>query len=139
MTTSKKPRGFAAMHPDAVKAIAKKGGKAAHAAGTAHQYTSETARAAGRKGGLSTHAKRKGVFAHVAGSEATDKKDPHRMVEVACSSASGCAGQQHADQADGDMVGELPTKGDMKPELSGTAEGDSGAPCGGKSGCGSKS
>jgi general stress protein YciG len=32
--------------------IASKAGKAAHAKGTAHQWTSEEARAAGRKGGL---------------------------------------------------------------------------------------
>jgi general stress protein YciG len=33
------------------KEIASKGGKAAHAQGSAHQFTSEEARAAGRKGG----------------------------------------------------------------------------------------
>jgi hypothetical protein len=43
-------RGFAAMDPKAVREIAHKGGKAAHAAGTAHEFTSEEARAAGRKG-----------------------------------------------------------------------------------------
>ena len=33
--------------------IASKGGKAAHASGRAHEFTSEEARAAGRKGGQS--------------------------------------------------------------------------------------
>ncbi|MND08756.1 Stress-induced bacterial acidophilic repeat motif protein [compost metagenome] len=33
------------------RAIASKGGKAAHAKGTAHEFTSEEARAAGKKGG----------------------------------------------------------------------------------------
>lgn len=51
----RKPRGFAVMHPDAVRAIAKKGGIAAHAKGTAHEFTSEEARAAGRLGGLAAH------------------------------------------------------------------------------------
>jgi len=37
--------------------IASKGGKAAHAKGTAHEFTSEEARAAGRKGGQAAHAK----------------------------------------------------------------------------------
>jgi len=32
--------------------IASKGGKAAHAKGTAHEWSREQARAAGRKGGL---------------------------------------------------------------------------------------
>jgi len=35
--------------------IASKGGKAAHQKGTAHEWTSEEARAAGRKGGLASH------------------------------------------------------------------------------------
>lgn len=47
----KKKRGFAAMDPAAQREIARKGGKAAHAAGTAHEFTPEEARIAGRKGG----------------------------------------------------------------------------------------
>ena len=35
--------------------IASKGGKAAHEKGTAHEWTSEEARAAGRKGGMASH------------------------------------------------------------------------------------
>lgn len=53
----KKPRGFAAMDPELVKAISSKGGKSAHAAGTAHQFTTDEAKAAGRKGGLVTIAR----------------------------------------------------------------------------------
>jgi uncharacterized protein len=41
-----------------VRELARKGGQAAHAAGTAHQFTSEEARDAGRKGGQATHAGR---------------------------------------------------------------------------------
>lgn len=44
-------RGFASMTPEKRKAVASAGGRAAHAKGTAHQWTSEAARAAGRKGG----------------------------------------------------------------------------------------
>jgi general stress protein YciG len=54
----RKPRGFAAMDPRLVSEIAKRGGKAAHQAGTAHRFTSDEARAAGRKGGMATRAKR---------------------------------------------------------------------------------
>ena len=39
--------------------IASKGGKAAHAKGTAHEWTSEEAREAGRKGGMASHRRRK--------------------------------------------------------------------------------
>lgn len=48
-----KPRGFAAMAPEKQKQIASLGGKAAHARGTANEFQSQTAKAAGRKGGLS--------------------------------------------------------------------------------------
>ena len=39
--------------------IASKGGKAAHQKGTAHEWTSEEARDAGRKGGLASHRQRR--------------------------------------------------------------------------------
>ncbi|MBV9947988.1 MAG: hypothetical protein JOZ69_14130 [Myxococcales bacterium] len=42
-----------------VSEIARKGGKAAHSAGTAHEFTSEEAREAGRKGGHAAHANRR--------------------------------------------------------------------------------
>ena len=44
-------RGFASMDPAKRREIAKKGGHAAHQKGTAHEFTPEEARAAGRKGG----------------------------------------------------------------------------------------
>lgn len=50
-TRKRSERGFAAMSPEQQREIASKGGKAAHAKGTAHEFTSEEARAAGRKGG----------------------------------------------------------------------------------------
>jgi general stress protein YciG len=67
---AKRPRGFAAMDRKQVSEIARKGGKAAHSAGTAHEFTSEEARVAGRKGGRATHAKRRKV------SEDTTEKAP---------------------------------------------------------------
>ena len=52
METQKgKGRGFASMTAEKKREIASKGGKAAHALGTAHKWTSEEAQAAGRKGG----------------------------------------------------------------------------------------
>ena len=44
-------RGFAAMDDDKQREIASKGGQAAHDKGTAHEFDSEEAREAGRKGG----------------------------------------------------------------------------------------
>lgn len=46
-----KARGFAAMDAERQREIARKGGKAAHERGTAHEFTADEARAAGRKGG----------------------------------------------------------------------------------------
>ena len=42
-------RGFAAMDPQRQKEIASLGGRAAHQSGHAHEFSSEEARAAGRK------------------------------------------------------------------------------------------
>jgi general stress protein YciG len=52
-------RGFAVMAPELVKAISRKGGVAAHAAKTAHEFTSDEAREAGRKGGFASQIKRR--------------------------------------------------------------------------------
>jgi uncharacterized protein len=49
MATSK--RGFASMDQAKQREIASKGGRAAHTKGTAHEFTSDEARVAGRKGG----------------------------------------------------------------------------------------
>jgi general stress protein YciG len=47
----KERRGFASMSPEKQREIASKGGRAAHEKGTAHEWTPEEARNAGRKGG----------------------------------------------------------------------------------------
>jgi general stress protein YciG len=51
-------RGFASMDPQRQREIASVGGRVAHAKGLAHQFTSEEAREAGRKGGLARAANR---------------------------------------------------------------------------------
>jgi general stress protein YciG len=55
---AKEDRGFASMDRAKQKEIASKGGKAAHQKGTAHEWTSEEAREAGRKGGMASHRRR---------------------------------------------------------------------------------
>ena len=47
----KERRGFASMSLEKQREIASKGGRAAHEKGTAHEWTADEARAAGRKGG----------------------------------------------------------------------------------------
>jgi hypothetical protein len=48
-TQTKRRRGFAAMNPEQQRKIASQGGRAAHASGHAHEFTTEEASAAGRK------------------------------------------------------------------------------------------
>ena len=55
---AKEDRGFASMDRAKQREIASKGGKAAHQKGTAHEWTSEEAREAGRKGGMASHRRR---------------------------------------------------------------------------------
>ena len=47
----KERRGFASMSPEKQREIASKGGRAAHEKGTAHEWSADEARSAGRKGG----------------------------------------------------------------------------------------
>ena len=44
-------RGFAAMSPEQQRDIASRGGRASHESGRGHRFSTEEARAAGRKGG----------------------------------------------------------------------------------------
>lgn len=54
-------KGFASMSQEQRSAIASKGGKAAHALGTAHKWTSEEAQAAGRIGGAKSRRGRRAI------------------------------------------------------------------------------
>lgn len=48
-------RGFASMDPQKQREIASAGGRAAHKQGVAHEWSTEEAREAGRKGGQHSH------------------------------------------------------------------------------------
>lgn len=82
MATSK--RGFASMDPAKQREIASKGGRAAHAKGTAHEFTSDEARVAGRKGGEAVSRDR----AHMA---AIGREGGHSRGARARAAASGTA------------------------------------------------
>jgi general stress protein YciG len=75
---AKEDRGFASMDRAKQREIASKGGKAAHQKGTAHEWTSEEARDAGRKGGIASHKRRReqmGPADAGAGSTDTESAD----------------------------------------------------------------
>lgn len=69
---AKEDRGFASMDRAKQREIASKGGKAAHQKGTAHEWTSEEARDAGRKGGIASHRRRREQLAATGGDSASD-------------------------------------------------------------------
>jgi uncharacterized protein len=63
----KERRGFASMSPEKQREIASKGGRAAHEKGTAHEWTPDEARNAGRKGGQISRGGRGRLMAPTAG------------------------------------------------------------------------
>lgn len=75
-------RGFASMDRAKQREIASKGGKAAHQKGTAHEWTSEEAREAGRKGGMASHRRRKEMHEGPTGA-AGEMGSPEMMDERA--------------------------------------------------------
>ena len=76
---AKEDRGFASMDRSKQRDIASKGGKAAHQKGTAHEWTSEEAREAGRKGGMASH-RRKQEQQSSDGTADTGNPNPERMI-----------------------------------------------------------
>ena len=79
---AKEDRGFASMDRAKQREIASKGGKAAHQKGTAHEWTSEEAREAGRKGGMASHRRRKQMMDQPDGeTSGTDTSDSGERAE----------------------------------------------------------
>src|SRR6478752_7322983 len=76
--TQKSRRGFAGMDPQKQKEIARKGGKAAHAKGTAHEFTADEARAAGRKGGerVSSNREHMSRIGRIGGKSSASRRVP---------------------------------------------------------------
>ncbi len=79
----KERRGFASMSPEKQREIASKGGRAAHQKGTAHEWTSEEARSAGRKGGqISRGGRGRLVEGSTAGASGDMGQGPDRSEEA---------------------------------------------------------
>jgi len=68
-------RGFASMERNKQREIASKGGKAAHQKGTAHEWTSEEAREAGRKGGMASHRRKQEQQGETTSDESRDESN----------------------------------------------------------------
>jgi len=114
MATSK--RGFASMDASKQREIASKGGRAAHAKGTAHEFTSDEARVAGRKGGEAVSRDR----AHMA---AIGREGGHSRGARARSAAQGSStGSGGTDVAQG--TGSQPFVRQANEERSGFESGN---------------
>lgn len=78
---SKKLKGFAAMDAKKQREIASKGGKAAHAKGTAHEFDSEEARTAGRRGGHAI-SRNRDYMAEIGSRGGLSKASRHQMKKL---------------------------------------------------------
>ena len=97
--TGKSRRGFASMDPAKRREIASKGGRAAHAQGSAHEFTPEEARVAGRKGGEAAHARGTAhQFTPEEAREAGRKGGQARSARSASRTTPEPANQLHAGQ-----------------------------------------
>src|ERR1700722_9186657 len=77
-------RGFASMDAMKQREIARKGGRAAHVKGTAHEFTKDEARAAGRKGGerVSTNREHMSRIGRIGGKSSAGKRQTSRSTET---------------------------------------------------------
>ncbi|WP_394847577.1 KGG domain-containing protein [Pendulispora brunnea] len=111
-----KKRGFGSMDPERQRQIARQGGKAAHERGSAHEFTSDEARAAGRKGGVAVSQNR----AHMAeigrrGGEARGAGHRRRMEEARRAAT--------AEKKEGETVAAQATEESPQAEPESTVEG----------------
>jgi len=74
-------RGFASMDAHKQREIARKGGRAAHEKGTAHEFTADEARAAGRKGGERVSANREHMsrIGRIGGKSSAGRRQSNRQ------------------------------------------------------------
>lgn len=86
----KSNRGFAGMDPRRQREIASEGGRAAHQQGRAHEFTSEEAREAGRKGGMASGGSRRRAAANRAAARAGNQAPQSQIHQ---------AGGSHEDES----------------------------------------
>ncbi|WP_425508320.1 KGG domain-containing protein [Tahibacter amnicola] len=94
-------RGFASMDAEKQREIASKGGRAAHESGNAHEFTSEEARIAGRKGGEVV------------------SQDREHMAEIGRRGGEARSRNQNATDEDGNRRGDVSTSTTARNEQRG--------------------
>src|ERR1044071_7179259 len=109
-------RGFASMDPQGKREIASKGGRAAHEKGTAHEFSADEARAAGRKGG-ETVSRNRDHMASIGrkGGEAVSRDREH-MATIGRKGGETVSRDRHHMASIGREGGENRGKTEMSPE-----------------------
>ncbi|WP_299539920.1 KGG domain-containing protein [uncultured Herbaspirillum sp.] len=106
-------RGFAAMDKEKQRQIASMGGKAAHAKGAAHEFSSAEAREAGRKGGLNSHGRKNAAAAAAAAAAAQNGSSGN-------GAASSAPAQMHqSTPQEGNGALQQPQQSDSTPQQQG--------------------
>ena len=103
----KSARGFASMDQAKQREIASKGGRAAHAKGTAHEFDSGEARAAGRKGGMAVSRNRE----HMAAIGRRGGEARGQRARLAAQSATGQRSTTEGARQNTPGVGSTSTRG----------------------------
>ncbi|GAA4376913.1 KGG domain-containing protein [Hymenobacter koreensis] len=75
-------RGFASMDPEQQRRIAAEGGRASHLSGRGHEWTSQEAREAGRKGGQASGSRNKTQAATSGGATAQKRETGRKSGEA---------------------------------------------------------
>jgi len=78
------------MSPEKQREIASKGGRAAHQKGTAHEWSSDEAREAGRKGGMASRGGRGKLPVNSSVDESIESLPPEPAAERAASTQANC-------------------------------------------------
>jgi len=90
-------RGFAGMDRERQRQISSQGGKAAHQKGTAHEFDSNEAREAGRKGGMVSGGRRRArEQANQQSRREPERENPERESESESENESAGAGSSDA-------------------------------------------
>lgn len=89
-------RGFASMDRSKQREIASKGGRAAHQKGTAHEFDSSEARAAGRKGGVTVSRNREHMAA--IGRRGGEARGANRAARIQQQGGASTTGSQPSAQ-----------------------------------------
>jgi hypothetical protein len=99
-------RGFAGMDEARQREIASKGGKAAHAKGTAHEFTPDEARRAGRKGGevVSQNREHMAMIGREGGQARGARHRMNRELTVQPGSSINAQNSQGSVGSDGDSL-----------------------------------